>query len=300
MSATRTKEKSEKRIEASLRGRLRRTLSDTQTRLGATIVGCLVAVALVGPLIISQDPLAQDLTQQLQGPSLAHPFGTDPLGRDQFARVVYGARLSLGIAAVVTAVRLVLGVFVGVVSGYLGGWPDELLMRFVDLLFAFPGIVLAIVIAGIAGPSLANVTLALAVVGWGTYARVVRSEVLSIREREYVAASRLVGTPHPRVVVDHVLPNVLGPVIVLVTLDTGKVVLATAGLSFLGLGAQPPTPEWGTMIASGRDYLQTAWWLVNVPGLAIMLTVLGFTLLGDGLRDALDPTGATEHGGDDP
>ncbi|MEM4782385.1 MAG: ABC transporter permease, partial [Halalkalicoccus sp.] len=183
------------------------------------------------------------------------------------------------------------------VSGYLGGWRRPPRSRLVPLPSPFRGTAPAPEGAGIAGPSLTNVTIALAVVGWGTYARVVRSGVLSIREREYVAASRLAGTGHPRIVADHVLPNVLGPVIVLATLDTGKVVLATAGLSFLGLGAQPPTPEWGTMIASGRDYLQTAWWLVNVPGLAIMATVLGFTLLGDGIRDALDPSGATDRGG---
>lgn len=292
-----TAERTETGVDAPLRERVRWALADTQTKAGAAIVGALIAVAVVGPSVVPHDPLAQDLARQLRGPSLAHPFGTDPLGRDLLARVVHGARLSLAIAAVVTAVRLSLGVLVGLVSGYLGGWVDELLMRLVDLLFAFPGIVLALVIAGIAGPSLTNVTVALAVVGWGTYARVVRSGVLSVREREYVAASRLAGTGHPRIVADHVLPNVLGPVIVLATLDTGRVVLATAGLSFLGLGAQPPTPEWGTMIASGRDYLQTAWWLVNVPGLAIVATVLGFTLLGDGIRDALDPSGATDHGG---
>ena len=272
----------------------RSLLDDTQTAVGAAIVATLVAVAIAGPFLIPQDPLAQDLSRTLQPPSLAHPFGTDSLGRDVFARIVHGARLSLGIAVVVTVVRLSLGVLVGLTAGYLGGWTDEILMRAVDLLFAFPGIVLALVIAGIAGPSLTNVMLALAVVGWGTYARVVRSSVLSIREREYVLASRLAGTNHSTVVRDHVLPNVLGPVIVLATLDTGKVVLATAGLSFLGLGAQPPTAEWGTMIATGRHYLQTAWWLVNIPGVAIAITVLGFTLLGDGLRDVLDPSGQTE------
>ena len=256
----------------------------------------LTAVALVGPELLPTDPLTQDLTSRLQPPSLAHPFGTDRLGRDVFARVVHGARFSLGIAIAVTAVRFLLGVGIGLVAGYSGGWIDELMMRFVDLLFAFPGIVLALVIAGIAGPSLTNVLLALAVVGWGTYARVVRSEVLSVRERDYVTAARLSGTPHHRVIREHVLPNVLGPTIVLAALDVGTVVLATAGLSFLGLGAQPPTPEWGAMIASGRHYLQTAWWLVNVPGLAIVLTVLGFTLLGDGLRDALDPDGRTKRG----
>lgn len=275
--------------------RLRRTFRDPQTAAGALIVTTLVAVALFGPEVLATDPLEQDLTSRLQPPSPTHPFGTDRLGRDVFARIVHGARFSLGIAVAVTAVRLVVGVGIGLVAGYGGGWVDELLMRFVDLLFAFPGIVLALVIAGIAGPSLANVLLALAVVGWGTYARVVRSEVLSVRERDYVTAARLSGTPRHRVIVEHILPNVLGPTVVLAMLDVGTVVLATAGLSFLGLGAQPPAPEWGTMIASGRHYLQTAWWLVNVPGLAIVLTVLGFTLLGDGLRDALDPDGTTNR-----
>lgn len=274
---------------------LRETLRRPQTAVGTVIVVSLAGVAILGPELLGADPMTQDLSNRLQPPSLAHPFGTDRLGRDVFARIVHGARVSLGIAVAVTAIRLVLGVAVGLLAGYTGGWTDELLMRVVDLLFAFPGIVLALVIAGIAGPSLTNVLFALAVVGWGTYARVVRSEVLSVRERDYVTASRLSGTPHHRIVLEHVLPNVLGPTIVLATLDIGTVVLATAGLSFLGLGAQPPTPEWGTMIAAGRHYLQTAWWLVNVPGLAIVVTVLGFTLLGDGLRDVLDPEGRTER-----
>lgn len=273
----------------------RQTLRRPQTAVGTVIVVSIAGIAILGPELLGTDPMTQDLSNRLQPPSLAHPFGTDRLGRDVFARIVHGARVSLGIAVAVTAIRLVLGVAIGLLAGYGGGWVDELLMRVVDLLFAFPGIVLALVIAGIAGPSLTNVLLALAVVGWGTYARVVRSEVLSVRERDYVTASRLSGTPHHRIVLEHVLPNVLGPTIVLATLDIGTVVLATAGLSFLGLGAQPPTPEWGTMIAAGRHYLQTAWWLVNVPGLAIVVTVLGFTLLGDGLRDVLDPEGRTER-----
>ncbi len=278
----------------TVRQRASVVLSEPQTAAGVAIVSVLGVIAVFGPYLIPQDPLAQDLTRSLEGPSRSHPFGTDSLGRDVFARIVYGARISLGIAVAVTAVRLVIGVAVGVVAGYVGGRTDEVLMRIVDLLFAFPGIVFALVVAGIAGPNLRNVLIALAVVGWGTYARVVRSSVLSIRERAFVNASRLSGTSHRKIIREHVLPNVLGPVVVLATLDTGKVVLAAAGLSFLGLGAQPPTAEWGTMIASGRHHLQTAWWLVNIPGIAIMITVLGFTLLGDGLRDILDPSGTTE------
>ncbi|GAB3031938.1 nickel transporter permease [Natronobiforma cellulositropha] len=259
------------------------------TLAGALIVAALALVAVVGPVVLTTDPTAQDLPNRLQPPSAAHPLGTDQLGRDVLTRLVYGARLSLGIALAVTAIRVVVGTTVGVVAGYAGGWVDEALMRLVDVQLAFPGLVLALVVAGILGPSLRNVMLALAVVGWATYARVVRATVLSVSEREYVDAARLFGTPPRRIARRHLLPAVLNPVLVLATLNLGTVVLATAGLSFIGLGAQPPTPEWGTMLAGGRDYLRSAWWLVNAPGLAIVLTVLGFNLLGDGLRDALDP-----------
>jgi peptide/nickel transport system permease protein len=256
---------------------------------GATIVGALSLVAVIGPAVVPYDPTAQNVGPKLQSPTLAHPFGTDELGRDVLARVVHGARYSLGIALLVTGIRVVLGTSIGLVAGYTGGWIDEGLMRLVDIQLAFPGLVLALVVAGILGPSLRNVMIALAVVGWATYARIVRGTVLSIKEREYVAAGRLFGTPRWRIVRRHLLPSVVNPVLVLATLNLGTVVLATAGLSFIGLGAQPPTPEWGTMLAGGRHYLRTAWWLVNVPGVAIVLTVLGFNLLGDGLRDLLDP-----------
>ncbi len=259
------------------------------TLAGAVIVAVLGFVAIVGPFLTPYDPTAQTLANRLQGPSLAHPLGTDQLGRDMLSRIVYGARISLGIAILVTTIRVVIGTTVGLIAGSVGGWVDEALMRLVDIQLAFPGLVLALVIAGILGPSLTNVMIALAVVGWATYARVVRASVLSVKEREYVAASRLMGTPRHRLARRHLLPNVINPVIVLATLNLGTVVLATAGLSFIGLGAQPPTPEWGTMIAGGRNHLRGAWWIVNAPGIAIMLTVLGFNLLGDGLRDLLDP-----------
>jgi len=259
------------------------------TLIGATIVASLSLVAIVGPAIVPYDPTAQNVGPRLQSPTFAHPLGTDALGRDVLTRLVHGARYSLGIAVLVTGIRVVLGTTVGLVAGYTGGWIDEGLMRLVDIQLAFPGLVLALVVAGILGPSLRNVMIALAVVGWATYARVVRGTVLSVKEREYVAAGRLFGTPRWRIIRRHLLPSVVNPVLVLATLNLGTVVLATAGLSFIGLGAQPPTPEWGTMLAGGRHYLRTAWWLVNAPGVAIVLTVLGFNLLGDGLRDALDP-----------
>lgn len=259
------------------------------TLVGVGIVVTLVALAVVGPFVTPGDPFEQQLNQRLEPPSPSHLLGTDQLGRDLFTRMIYGARISLGLAVAVTAVRLLIGTVVGLVAGYVGGRVDGALMRIVDILLAFPGIVLALVIAGILGPSLTNVMLALAVVGWSSYARVVRGSVLSLKERAFVKAARLMGVSRPRIAVRHLLPNVISPVVVLATLDIGGVVLATAGLSFLGLGAQPPTPEWGTMLASGRSYLLDAWWIVNVPGLAIVITVLGFNLLGDGLRDALDP-----------
>lgn len=262
--------------------------------VGGVIITALTALAIVGPFLTPYEPTTQLLDIQLQAPSLAHPLGTDQLGRDVATRVVYGARLTLGIAFLVTVVRLTIGVVVGLVAGYVGGWVDEALMRLVDVLLAFPGIVLALVVAGILGPSLTNLVLALAVVGWTRYARVVRSSVLEVRERPFVAASRLTGASRWRVVRRHVLPNVAGPVVVLATLDLGGVILAAAGLSFLGLGAQPPAPEWGTMLATGRHHLREASWLVNAPGLAIVLAVLGSNLLGDGLRDALDPTDRTD------
>ncbi|WP_293032186.1 nickel transporter permease [Natronococcus sp.] len=257
--------------------------------VGLALVAAVATAAVVGPVVAPYDPTGQDLANRLQSPSRSHPLGTDQLGRDLLSRLLYGARISLGIAVAVTGIRLVLGTTIGLVAGYVGGWIDELLMRLVDVQLAFPGLVLALVIAGILGPSLRNVMIALAVVGWASYARVVRGSVLSTKERPFVDAARLMGVSRTRIAVRHLLPNVASPVIVLATLNMGTVVLATAGLSFIGLGAQPPTPEWGTMLSAGRHHLREAWWLANVPGVAIMCTVLGFNLLGDGLRDLLDP-----------
>ncbi|AFO57123.1 MULTISPECIES: nickel transporter permease [Natrinema] len=256
---------------------------------GLAIVATLSIAAVLGPAVAPFDPASQDLANRLQPPTLAHPMGTDQLGRDVFSRLLYGARLSVGIAVAVTAIRLVLGTAIGLLAGYAGGWIDEFLMRLVDIQLAFPGLVLALVVAGILGPSLRNVMLALAVVGWASYARLVRGSVLSTKEREFVEAARLMGVSRVRIAVRHLLPNVVGPVIVLATMNLGTVILGTAGLSFIGLGAQPPTPEWGTMLSAGRHHLRGAWWIANAPGAAIMLTVFGFNLLGDGLRDVLDP-----------
>ncbi|EMA45135.1 nickel transporter permease [Halobiforma nitratireducens] len=261
---------------------------------GLVIVATVTVAAVVGPVVAPHDPASQDLAARLQPPSAAHPLGTDQLGRDVFSRLLHGARLSLGIAVVVTAIRLVVGTTIGLVAGYAGGWTDEFLMRLVDVQLAFPGLILALVIAGMLGPSLRNVMIALAVVGWGSYARVVRGSVLSTKERHFVDAARLMGVSRVRIAVRHLLPNVVSPVVVLATMNLGTVILGTAGLSFIGLGAQPPTPEWGTMLSAGRHHLRSAWWIANAPGAAIMLTVLGFNLLGDGLRDVLDPKHETK------
>ncbi|WP_049887874.1 nickel transporter permease [Natronobacterium gregoryi] len=262
---------------------------NTSVRLGGGVLCLLAVVAVLGPVLTPYDPTAQALESRLQSPSLAHPLGTDALGRDVATRIAYGARVSLGLAVVATAVRVSIGTTIGLLAGYLGGLVDAALMRLVDIQLAFPGLVLALVIAGVLGPSLRNVLIALSVVGWASYARVVRGNVLEIKDRPFVEVARLYGTPRRRIARRHLLPNVVSPVVVLATMNLGTIVLTAAGLSFLGLGAQPPTPEWGTMIAGGREYLRSAPWLITAPGVAIMLTVIGFNVLGDGLRDVLDP-----------
>lgn len=254
-----------------------------------TVQGVTVSQTVQPFSLAPYDPAEQHLIDRLQPPSAEYPLGTDQLGRDLFSRLLVGARISMRIAVAVVTISLIIGVVVGLTAGYVGGLVDEALMRLVDVLLAFPGILLALVIAGILGPSLTNIMIALAVVGWTQYARIIRGSVLSVKEQEFVKASQLMGVSRPRIVARHILPNVVSPVVVLATMDMAYVILGTAGLSFLGLGAQPPTPEWGTMLSGGRNYLQDAWWVANFPGLAIMVTVLAFNILGDSLRDILDP-----------
>ncbi len=248
------------------------------------------SVISIGEAISPHDPFAQDIRDsKLLAPSLDHPLGTDELGRDVFSRILTGTMISLRVALVVLTFAVLFGTLVGAVSGYFGGFVDEILMRFTDMFLAFPALVLAIAIASTLGKSLTNTMIALSTVFWPWYARLVRAQVLSVREREYVEAARSIGMSSVRLMIRHILPNVVAVVIIQVTLDVGYAILATSSLSFIGLGAQPPSPEWGTMLSTARNYYRDAWWYMTFPGIALTLTVLAFNLLGDGLQEALDP-----------
>ena len=258
-------------------------------RVGAVIVAVAALAALVGPLLTPYDPSAQALALRLQGPSLAHPLGLDELGRDILARLLAGARISLLVGVVVVGVSSAIGMTLGSIAGYFGGVVDDAISRVIDVLMAFPGILLAIALVAVLGPSLTNVVLALCVIGWVGYARLVRGQALRAREFEYVQAARALGAGPGRVVLRHVLPTAIPAVVVQATLGMAGAIIAEASLSFLGLGVQPPTPSWGTMLDAGRSHLFDAPHLTIVPGVAIALLVLGFNFVGDGLRDRIDP-----------
>ena len=259
------------------------------SKLGGAIVLVAVLAALAGPLVSGVDPSVQQLPLRLEGPSAAHWFGLDELGRDIFARILTGARISLLVGLVVVSVSAVIGIALGAIAGYFSGRIDEAISRVIDVLLAFPGLLLAIALVAVLGPSLTNVVLALALIGWVGYARLVRGQVLRAREFEFVLAARALGATTTRILVRHVIPTTLPAVTVQATLGMGGAILAEAALSFLGLGVQPPTPSWGTMLNGGRLHLLDAPHLTVFPGLAIAVLVLGFNFLGDGLRDALDP-----------
>jgi peptide/nickel transport system permease protein len=258
-------------------------------RIGALIVLVTVLAALAGPWLVPSDPAEQVLADRLERPSLRHPFGLDELGRDVLSRVLAGARISLLVGLVVVAASAGIGTILGSTAGYYGGWIDDLISRVIDILMAFPGILLAIALVAVLGPSLMNVVFALASIGWVGYARLVRGQVLRAREFEFVQAARALGAPVPRVIGRHVLPTVMAAVVVQASLGMAGAIIAEASLSFLGLGVQPPTASWGTMLAGGRAHLLDAPHLTLFPGIAIALLVLGFNFLGDGLREALDP-----------
>jgi peptide/nickel transport system permease protein len=263
---------------------------------GLVIAGAWIFIAIFAPWLAPHDPLAQSASSFVP-PSWGHFFGTDELGRDVFSRVLYGARISIPIALLLVCLALLIGGTLGAIAGYFGGIVDGLVMRSADLVFAFPAIILAMVVTAALGPTVRNAVLALVIVSWPSYARVVRGLVLSVGEAEYVQSARLLGKSARRTLIRDILPNVFGPVLVLATLDLGNAVLLLSGLSFLGLGAQPPQPEWGAGVAEGTQYFQY-WWIGTFPGLAIFTVVLAFNFLGDSLRDALDPQSSSSQGGD--
>lgn len=271
------------------RGLVARLARDPAALAGVGIVGSVTLAALAAPWLAPADPAAIHPTAVLLPPSSTHPLGTDNLGRDLLSRLLYGARPSLATAAVASSLTMTIGVVVGTVSGYCGGRIDDVMMRVVDILLAFPSLILALAITGMLGPGLFHVMVGMVSVWWVGYARIVRGMVLSIKERQFVEAARALGASTLRILSRHILPNVIPPVIVLATLDLGSLVLAISGLNFLGLGVQPPTPEWGAMLNEGRPFLMTAPQMMLYPGMAISLVVIGFNLLGDALRDALDP-----------
>ncbi|AIQ62695.1 Glutathione transport system permease protein GsiD [compost metagenome] len=257
--------------------------------LGLGIILFFIIIALLAPLIAPYDYKEQVLMDRLKAPSADHWFGTDDLGRDMFTRIIYGARISLWVGFFSVIGSIIIGTILGVLAGFYGKWIDMLISRLFDILLAFPSILLAIAIVAILGPSLQNALYAIAIVNVPTYGRLVRAKVLSLKSEEYITAARAIGMKNTRILLTHILPNSLTPIIVQGTLGIATAIIEAAALGFLGLGAQPPEPEWGKMLSDSRQFIQKAPWTVVFPGLSIMLTVLGFNLMGDGLRDVLDP-----------
>lgn len=257
--------------------------------VGATIILVLILMAAFAPWIAPESPVGQNLSQRLLPPSAAHWMGTDELGRDIFSRVVYGARITLMIVALVALIAAPLGLLIGVVAGYFGGWVDRTLMAGTDIFLSMPKLILALAFVAALGPGIENAIIAIAITAWPPYARIARAETLTFRDAEFVAASRLLGASHFRVITRHLIPLCTSSMVVRVTLDMAGVILTAAGLGFLGLGAQPPLPEWGAMISRGRSFILDQWWVATMPGFAIIVVSLGFCFLGDGLRDVLDP-----------
>ncbi len=278
-----------RRSESPWRSALRRLRRNRGAMAGLYLVLLLVAVAVLADRLAPHDPIKVTPGSSLQPPGKEFPLGTDPLGRDILSRLIHGARISLRVGLVSVGIAAVSGTTLGLLAGYYGRWLDLVVMRTIDLLLAFPSVLLALVIIAILGPSIFNLMIAVGISATPGYARLVRGSVLSAKENIYVEAAVAVGCSDRLIIWRHILPNVLAPIIILATLGMAGAILTGAALSFLGLGVQPPTPEWGTMLSDGRNYLRKAWWITTFPGLAIMITVLAINMLGDGLRDALDP-----------
>ncbi len=257
--------------------------------MGVAIVGVMSVAAVFAPLLTPYDPIALDVRAIYLGPSAAHPLGTDALGRDVLARLLYGARVSLWVGFVAVGLSVCIGLILGLTAGYFGGIVDELLMRLVDIMLCFPSFFLILAVIAILEPSLTNIMIVIGLTSWMSVARLVRAEALSLRKRDFIQAARLSGASHLRILLVHVLPNALAPVLVAATLGVAGAILTESALSFLGLGVQPPTPSWGNMLMEGKDALEIAPWLSIFPGLAILFTVLGYNLLGESLRDLFDP-----------
>lgn len=268
---------------------MRQLMKNRRAVVGGIILLVIIFMAVFAPYVTPYDPVRQDIRNRLQPPSREHIFGTDHFGRDTFTRVVFGARLSLRVGFLSILIAIVIGCFLGLIAGYYGGMLDNIIMRLMDVLMALPGFLLALAIVAALGPGLENVIIAIGISYIPSFARLMRSSVLTIRELDYVSAAEAIGSSDARIIFRHILPNSLNPIIVMATLSLAGAILSAAGLSFLGMGAQPPTPEWGSMISSARPYLRVSHWSVTIPGLAIFITVLCLNLVGDGLRDALDP-----------
>ena len=276
------------RAQALWRGWQRLT-GNTAAMIGLVILLALVLAAAFAPLIATHDPYAQDLTRRLMAPSAEHWFGTDDLGRDIYSRIVFGSRITLYIAFLAAAIAGPIGLIVGAAAGYLGGWVDIIAMRVVDVFLSFPALILALAFVAALGAGIENAIIAISLAAWPPIARLARAETLSVRKAEYIAAARLMGASPLRIIVGHIMPMCVPSVVIRITLNMAGIILTAAGLGFLGLGAQPPMPEWGAMLASGRQFMLTNWWMATMPGVAILLVSLAFNLLGDGLRDVLDP-----------
>jgi peptide/nickel transport system permease protein len=275
------------------RGELRKALAqlvkNRSAMVGGLVLTIIILVAIFAPLLAPEDPIDHDYTRVLSPPSSTHPFGTDQFGRDILSRIIIGSRQSLAVAAIAIAIASSVGTFLGLLSGFFGGWIDTIIQRLIDVLLAFPGILFAMAVVAILGPGLVNAMIAVGISLIPSYARMVRGSVLSQKENQFVEAARLCGAGNTRILMRHILPNVFGPIMVLITISIAWAILIGASLSFLGLGAQLPEPEWGLDLSMAREYLREAWWMTTFPGVAIMITVVSVNLIGEGLRDALDP-----------
>lgn len=274
---------------AQRRRMLSRALANPLSLAGLLIIAMLLLVGLAAPWLAPYDPIRTDVPHRLEAPSAQHLFGTDQLGRDILSRIIYGTRISLRIAVLAAVIATVIGAPLGLISGYFRGRVDDLLMRLTDMFMAFPRLILAMAIAAALRPTLENVIIAISLAAWPAYTRLARSVTLGLREENFVEAARALGASPLRILARHIAPGVISPMVIQVSLDMGGIILTAAGLGFIGFGAQPPTPEWGVMISEGRTYITDQWWVPTFPGIAISLFVLGFNLLGDGIRDILDP-----------